>query len=760
MLSIGQPKRSRHIDPSSTTSDRPALDQIRQRIQGARRFSDIMPDIEVDVLALLKAERITIYQRSRNRQEILSRYTSSGEQIRLALSTGSIAGYVALSQQPLLIADVHDSKSLNAIHPSLKYDPSYDRRSGFQTHSMVVVPIKHNEVLLGVLQIINHRDGGCFDPQDLYCAQSVAEVLGQKFRHELQGTDGPYALLMQQSKISEARLDELTQRSNAQQSSLTKLLISEALISPEEVGESLERYYQVPYMAFDASIEPPPALFLRLSEAYLRRQLWVPVSGNQEEVTILIHNPNDHSRIMEIEGAINAQRYVFRVGLEEDILRYLDIAYGHHHGSGANLHDLVGQLTAENQENVEGEAFDGGFDENEATVIKLVNEMVMLAHQSGASDLHIEPAKGNQAATARVRVDGVCRLALEIPASHIRAVVARLKIMARMDITERRKPQDGKCVIKIRNQTLELRIATIPTVHGECAVIRLLAASAALPVDKLNLSERNKKECLRLIERPHGVFLVVGPTGSGKTTTLHAMLGHINVPEKKIWTAEDPVEITQPGLQQVQTNAKIGFNFAAALRAFLRADPDVIMIGEIRDAETAQIAVEASLTGHLVMSTLHTNSASETVARLLDLGVHPANFSDALLGVLAQRLVRTLCEACKTPYKANAKEFVQLAEYYGLAHFPELGVTQDTLHLHKAVGCDVCGGTGYKGRTGIHELLVADEGVKKHIFEHAGAMQIREAAIQGGMRTLQQDGIAKIISGQTDYIQLRKAVAE
>lgn len=253
---------------------------------------------------------------------------------------------------------------------------------------------------------------------------------------------------------------------------------------------------------------------------------------------------------------------------------------------------------------------------------------------------------------------------------------------------------------------------------------------------------------------------MVGPTGSGKTTTLHAVLGHINKPERKIWTAEDPVEITQPGLQQVQMLPKIDFTFATAMRAFLRADPDVILIGEMRDHETASIGVEASLTGHLVLSTLHTNSAPETITRLLDLGLDPVNFSDALLGVLAQRLMRTLCPKCKAPYKPPQKELDHLVDAYGEEDFKTLNIDLDTVELMGPVGCTDCGDTGYKGRTGIHELLIGTNELQALIYKKAELALIREQALSDGMRTMKQDGIEKIFAGLTDYIQLLRVVAE
>ena len=308
-------------------------------------------------------------------------------------------------------------------------------------------------------------------------------------------------------------------------------------------------------------------------------------------------------------------------------------------------------------------------------------------------------------------------------------MVQRFKIMSKLDIAEKRKPQDGKIRFKGPMGTIELRVATIPTSGGnEDVVMRILAACKPLPLEKMGFSDRNISEFKKILEKPYGICLVVGPTGSGKTTTLHSGLGYINTVDMKIWTAEDPVEITQAGLRQVQVHPKIDFTFAVAMRAFLRADPDVIMVGEMRDHETAATGIEASLTGHLVFSTLHTNSAPETITRLLDMDIDPFNFADALLGIMAQRLVRTLCKDCKEEYVPTQEEFAEIMESYGLEHWDKLGIRYSPgLQALPAQGLRrSAASTGYKGRMGIHELLVATDEMKRMIQKrdaHRGAAQ-------------------------------------
>jgi type II secretory ATPase GspE/PulE/Tfp pilus assembly ATPase PilB-like protein len=734
------------------------LNGIVEKIHASDSLLEVMPSIESDILSVLNAQRITVYQKSKNDREIISKYKSGTDikEIRIPLSPNSIAGYTALSQSTLVIKNVYDNSELSGIHPKLKFEQSYDKLSGFLTSSILAIPIKFQSVLLGVLQVLNRRGGGEFSEEEKLRADKIATILGQKFRYEFHCTKSPFDYLVQTKKIKPEQLADLEKRAKKEGLKVSELLLRDGGITRFELGTSLESYYQVPFITFDPNLKVPRELLKGINDSYLLKQLWVPIEGDADKVVILMDDPSDATRIMEIQRTISSKEYVFKVGLPDDIRRFLgqNVTVG---ANDKNLHELVGKLQDENQEE-HVENFET-VDENAATVIQLVNKLILEAYEGRASDIHIEPGKGRANTSVRFRVDGLCRPHLSLPASHSQAVVSRIKIISGLDISERRKPQDGKCLLKFRGQPVELRVATIPTVNGEEVVMRILASSEPLPVEKMNFSKRNLEEIKTILQHPHGIFLVVGPTGSGKTTTLHSVLGHINTPEKKIWTAEDPVEITQPGLHQLQVAPKIGLTFAGALRAFLRADPDVIMIGEMRDQETAHAGVEASLTGHLVFSTLHTNSAAETIVRLLDLGLDPLSFADALLGVLAQRLVRTLCPKCKEAQPIKDDEVASLKAYYGEQHFDELKVEAGKTIIYKAKGCDHCSGSGYRGRTGIHELLVASDQVRQLVAKSASATEIRDAAMKEGTRTLMQDGIAKLISGVTDLTQIKRVAA-
>jgi type II secretory ATPase GspE/PulE/Tfp pilus assembly ATPase PilB-like protein len=410
-------------------------------------------------------------------------------------------------------------------------------------------------------------------------------------------------------------------------------------------------------------------------------------------------------------------------------------------------------------------------------LVKFVNKVIIDAYHQKVSDIHIEPMPGKFKTGIRFRIDGSLVPYVEVPAHFRQAMVTRLKIMCDLDISERRKPQDGKIKFKKYGPLdIELRVATIPSAGGvEDVVMRILAAGEPIPLEKLGLTAHNKTRLEATVSKPYGLFYVCGPTGSGKTTTLHSILKFLNTPDTKIWTAEDPVEITQKGLRQVQINKKAGIDFALVMRAFLRADPDIIMVGESRDKETVSMGVEASLTGHMVFSTLHTNSAPESITRLLDMGMDPFNFADALLGILAQRLAKKLCD-CKAAYVPTDDELHLFCKEYAeelrntdawksdyeletqklIQQWRDAYSDGGPLKLYKAVGCEKCNKTGYKGRIGLHELMVADDDVKKLIQERARVAELFAAAVEGGMRTLKMDGMEKVLMGLTDLKMVRQ----
>ena len=572
-----------------------------------------------------------------------------------------------------------------------------------------------------------------------------------------------FEYLVEQRLISQQDLDAAIAEAKRAQSQVDLILMQEYQISKAQIGQSSSVFYRVPFVEFDDRVVIPPDLLRDVKLEYLKKNYWAPLKREGGAVLVVVDDPHDLAKVDSIERALKNQKIKLAVGFRSDILRFLSVASGEQApraGSSESIKDILGTLKAEEDATGTDSHEVAEVDENDSAIVRLSGQVILAAYQARASDIHVEPYGPQKDTIIRFRVDGGCSEYMKLPGAFRRPLVARIKIMARLDIAERRKPQDGKIKVALGDREIELRVATIPTAGGdEDVVMRILASNEPIPIDKLGMNERNLAEMKRISQRPYGLILCVGPTGSGKTTTLHSVLGFINTPERKIWTAEDPVEITQHGLRQVQVNPKIGFNFASAMRAFLRADPDVIMVGEMRDEETASVGIEASLTGHLVMSTLHTNSAPDTVVRLVDMGCDPFNFSDAMLGILAQRLVKRLCPDCRESYPATPEQFEEIVQAYGPEEWETLGIKHDAgFQLFRGRGCEKCGKSGYKGRAAIHELLVTSPDIKRLIQTRARATEIFAHAKQGGMSTLLQDGIMKAMAGVTDVKQV-KAVA-
>jgi type II secretory ATPase GspE/PulE/Tfp pilus assembly ATPase PilB-like protein len=532
-----------------------------------------------------------------------------------------------------------------------------------------------------------------------------------------------------------------------------RYLIEKVGIARADVEKALSRFYGVPFYRFTAEAAIPEDLRARLRVEFLRRIVAVPIERRGPKLVVVIDDPHDIQRADALRSVETDREVMLHVGFRDEILGCIE----HSYGLRPDVNLLLKELSSDESTGAVDEPSDDdeAEEESDSAIIKLANQVIIDAYQRGASDIHIEPYGKEDNTRIRFRIDGDCVPYQEIPAVFRNPLVARFKIMARLDISEKRKPQDGKIKFRMRERTIELRVATLPTVNGnEDVVMRILAASKPIPLEEMGMSERNLRELKAIVAKPYGLILCVGPTGSGKTTTLHSALGSINTADMKIWTAEDPVEITQPGLRQVQVQPKIGFDFAAAMRSFLRADPDVIMVGEMRDKETASTGVEASLTGHLVFSTLHTNSAPETITRLVDMGLDPFSFADALLGVLAQRLARGLCKKCREAYVASKAEVTEIVQAFGEEAAAARGIGRGELKLWRAPGCELCGKTGYKGRIALHELLIADEPLKRAVSERAPVEEVRKLAIAGGMTTLLQDGIEKALAGKTDIKQV------
>ena len=562
--------------------------------------------------------------------------------------------------------------------------------------------------------------------------------------------------LIDEGFIRQADLVTAIQDSLQGRTDLEGVLIEKYRVPKAALGKALSRFFDCPYIPYDERTMPDPKLVKDLSHDYLWKHHWLPLKCDGEVLDILIDNPHDIERGHDIRRAFPGLTIRFAVSLRRDIERFLQSIIGE--ADTGSIADTLGELVQEAKTEQSSDLAPDSIDENDSAIVRLANQIIAEAYRHDASDIHIEPYTDRKETAIRFRVDGTCSTYMRIPAAYRRALVSRIKIMSNLDIAERRKPQDGKIRFRLnRDKEIELRVATLPTAgSNEDVVLRLLSAKEPIPLQAMEISPAMLSRLQEIVEKPHGIILCVGPTGSGKTTTLHALLRLLNTDERKIWTAEDPIEITQEGLRQVQVNPKIGFTFAAAMRSFLRADPDVIMIGEMRDKETADVAIEASLTGHLVLSTLHTNSAVETVVRLLDMGCDPFNFADAMQGVIAKRLCKRICSNCKQAYHPSVQEYDKLARAYGMNSWETLGLSYNQdFQLYRGHGCETCNQTGLKGRVALHELLCGSDELRNLIQTHAKTAEMLSLAIKEGMITLLQDGIAKVLAGMTTYDQVR-----
>ena len=762
------------------------LQHVTARIHETENLEQIMLEASSDICKLFNADRLTLYVVNEDQTAIISKVKTglnSSRDLKLPITPQSIAGYAAYSGKLLNLPDVYDDDALKQIHPALTFLKEVDKRSGYRTRQMLVAPILEGKTLHGVLQVINNKSDQPFGELEVEGVAQLCKTLATAIRQRVHKAEETvrrnatkYDGLVAEGVMTAQELQECLQLARQEGKPVEHVLIATYKVRPSQIGPSLAKFFDVPYEPFTPSRIRSEMLHGSLKREFTEEQRWIPLEESPEGLVIMCVDPEAvrSSRIVQ-QVFPRFTKFSYRVTTQAEFAETLGQIFGVG-VEGGTIDELLADMDGSpiddgaNDDSLESAAAD-----NE--LVKFVNKVIIDAYNQKVSDIHIEPMPGKLKTGIRFRIDGTLQPYVEVPAHFRQAMVTRLKIMCDLDISERRKPQDGKIKFKKYGPIdIELRVATIPSAGGvEDVVMRILAGGEPIPLDKLGLTPHNKARVIQTIEKPYGLFYVCGPTGSGKTTTLHSILKHLNTPETKIWTAEDPVEITQKGLRQVQINRKAGIDFALIMRAFLRADPDIIMVGESRDKETVAMGVEASLTGHLVFSTLHTNSAPESITRLLDMGMDTFNLADALLGILAQRLAKKLCD-CKESYVPDAEELRLFAAEYAdelrhsvawkadyegetkklIATWHETYDQDGELRLFRHVGCDKCNKTGYKGRVGLHELLIASDDIKKLIQERARVAEIFAAAVEGGMRTLKMDGMEKIMMGLTDIKMVRQ----
>ncbi len=771
------------------------LNQVTNKIHATNNIDEIMLDVSKDICSLFNADRLTIYVVGEDKTSLISKVKTglnSFKDLKLPIAEQSIAGFAAFHKKLLNIKDVYDEHEISAISATLRFLQDVDKRTGYRTKQMLVAPIMEaaSGELIGVMQVINNKAGmpfhGLVEDGVRELAQILAVALRQRQRQQSGMVKTKYDYLVADAVMSGAEFELATRTARRKGVDVEDVLIDEFQVKTDALGKALSSFFGVPYEAYRADRIKPAELLKNLRREYVESSHWLPIDDTPDGLVILTTDPERIQASRVVNNIFPKFRLIYKVCPQREFKATLDLFYGGGGGVGdptgsfedsGTMDDLLTSMGGDEEEDSSLSQEDvSAAADNE--LVKLVNKIIIDAYKMGASDIHIEPMPGKGKTGIRLRKDGTLLNYIEVPSTYRNALVTRLKIMCDLDISEKRKPQDGKIKFKKYGPLdIELRVATIPSQGGvEDVVMRILASGEPIPLDNMGFSVRNLELVKTTVSKPYGLFFVCGPTGSGKTTTLHSILKYINNPETKIWTAEDPVEITQKGLRQVQINKKAGLDFATIMRAFLRADPDVIMVGEMRDKETVSTGIEASLTGHLVFATLHTNSAPESISRLLDMGMDPFNFADALLGILAQRLAKRLCKDCKKPHTATQEEIkALLAEYAAellttetwkkdsnaaykalYAEWVKLfGDDKGQITLYEHVGCEKCSGTGYRGRVGLHELLIGTDPIKKAIQEHARVSELFAIALEEGMRTLKQDGIEKVLLGITDIHQVR-----
>ncbi len=552
-------------------------------------------------------------------------------------------------------------------------------------------------------------------------------------------------ILLKHTSLTQEQLEEALRVQEEEGGILGEILARKNMLSAHEIMRALCIQLNLPFLEELRPNEIDPALIAQIPINYAKAKEVLPIAKEQdakgETLVVVVSDP-------------------FNPTLAEDLRVLIGIPIKLKVSTSMRIQDAINRVYERNTsslvDNIGGE-FEDTYDlegpidileatEDDAPVIKFVNSLLFRAVKEKASDIHIEPFE--KEFVVRFRIDGILYDIIRQPKKAHAAISSRVKVMGTLDIAEKRLPQDGRIKIKIAGKDVDIRLSTVPTSFGERLVMRILEQTGTvLQLEQLGFSEKSAKAVEKLIFRKYGIILVTGPTGSGKSTTLSACLVKLNSPTRNIMTVEDPIEYQIPGINQVQVNAKIDLTFARALRAFLRQNPDIIMVGEIRDKETAEIAINASLTGHLVLSTLHTNDASGSPTRLIDMGVEPFLVASSLLGIIAQRLIRRICQKCKVPHTPSPFEMQEL----GITVLPE------DAQVFKAVGCPSCSQSGYSGRTVIHELLVVEDSIRSLIVRNSDAATLKKAAIQNGMHTLREDGVSKVLQGLTTIDELMRA---
>ncbi|MFC1812346.1 ATPase, T2SS/T4P/T4SS family [Thermodesulfobacteriota bacterium] len=758
-------KKSESLKPKSATSSSTYLKTIYKKIHNAANIDKIFVHLQDDITTLFDAEHLIIYVIDGVKRELFPKFlTDNAPAGRCRLSVTVLPGYCALNQKLINIKNVYDTNELASIDPNTRFDHNRDEKFNFKTRQVLLFPIVLKNVLIGVIELINKKSGFSFSAKDETYIKQLAPILssalssGKQEAMVVNESHEKFDYLVKSNFLSRKDFNDAIEISRQKQDPVESILIKDFDVPKKAVGESLSAYYKLPLQEYDHRIvELPDSLIDRLNESFLRSKLWAPLRLKEQSIDIALNDPHDLHTLEKIKRLIKKKKFKYYVALKEDILSFIDLVFNKRPLIQPSIDDILLDLEIDDEEIDDAEE-----DENSSVVVKAVNRILSEACKAEASTIHIEPDSKNKKIVVRFRMDGVCSLYQEIPYQYGAAMVSRIKILAGLDIAERWKPQAGRISFKNHSGlSIDLKAMTIPARCGiETIAVDILQTDKVVPLTALNFSKHNLKTFTGIISRPHGMIVVSGLHGIRPSNIIYSALEHINKPEIKIWIVEKSSTTHLADSSQAEINPRIGFDTASGLRAILQADPDVIMVGNLNDTETVSIAVDASLSGHLVFSSLSSGNAVDAIIRLLDISMNPYAIANALLGILAVSHVRKLCPTCREKYHLSKTGFDDLLSAHGSKICEKTGMRyRPAMAVYRAKGCHLCSNTGYKGLLGIHELLGVTKTIKQMIKKRTDPERLFKQGSEDGMIPMKQDAANKFFQGLTDEKEIDRILS-
>lgn len=769
LVKIDERERKNGKPPKKEIDHKRKLNNLSQAIKAVKNSNEIFSDLQQNLMEAFDASAVNIFTADSEAKEVYSRiyWNMFNREIRLPINQSTIPGFAAANNLLLNINDVNDPDELKRYHRDLRFNEFGNAGADLKIRSLLTVPLTHANKLVGVLQLVKKTDENYFDLTDENRAMAVANDLALKF-HDLKMAAAPrsgkFGYLVKNRRLTDDELDQALRKSRDTHSNIEDILIKDMYLRSLDVGKALEHYYNAPYTGYDESIVLPDLEGFHINYKTLRDQYWVPLKIDESGLVLLINDPSNMDTLKEIKRIFPNQEIHTRVGLKMDIQKYFEAFYGNiKHSDSIETKDLPGgdklNLT------MEKERKKIILKEKKPTIRscgELFDEIIFIAIKQAVTDIHIEPGVENKNLLVRLRKEGACRVFEEIPARFQDDLIKHVKGLAHLDPAVNKLPQNGKFVWSLGSNKYELSVVIFPTIGDlEDAMIRISQIGKAIPdfksMTEMDFSDPHLDKIMSRIHSSMGFILLTGPEGTGKTTSLHALLSHLNTPDKKIVTAENPVEIVQNGLRQLHMNEDNGLTYALALETFLLGNPDVILVGEIENSETLKLCMEGSRQ-RLIFSSLKAKSTIDAIRKMREMNVNPNQLGDTFLLIMAQKLVSSLCSNCKEDYHPSHEEFLVLEKFYGDNNFSELGFQyNENLTLKKAVGCKKCIFTGYSGRIALQEVLERTTELNRLIADNASMEEIHNQALKDGMVTLSQDGVYKIMNGDCDFKKIQEA---